>query len=95
MHQTLQNNNFDVTLEKLHENGKVLGNEKVKTLATAGRFILNFKYHEFIIDAKKEYFIMNEASLISAVGGFLGLFLGSSCVSVIEWIGQFSKKFMK
>ena len=86
---------FDVTLEKYHENGKVLGNENVKTLATAGRFILNFKYYEFVIDAKKEFFIMNEAGLISAVGGFLGLFLGSSCVSVIEWIGQFFKKFMK
>ena len=86
---------FDVALDKHHENGKVLGNERVKTLATAGRFILNFKYYEFVIDAKKEFFIMNEAGLISAVGGFLGLFLGSSCVSVIEWIGQFFKKFMK
>ena len=86
---------FDVSLEKYHENGKVLGNEKVKTFATAGRFILNFKYNGFIIDAKKEYFIINGDSLISAVGGFLGLFLGSSCVSVIEWIGQIFKKFMK
>ena len=86
---------FDVALERHHENGKVLGNEKVKTFATAGRFILNFKYNGFIIDAKKEYFIINGDSLISAVGGFLGLFLGSSCVSVIEWIGQIFKKFMK
>ena len=86
---------FDVTLEKHHENGKVLGNEKVKTFARAGLFILNFKYHDYVINANKEYFIMNEASLISAVGGFLGLFLGSSCVSVIEWIGQLLKKCTK
>ena len=55
----------------------------------------NFKYEEFVITTKEEYFVMNEDGLVSAVGGFLGLFLGSSCVSVIEWIVQFFKKCMK
>ena len=86
---------FEVSLQKKDGNGKLLGNSKIKELATPGRFLLNFKYDDFVIDNKKEYLVMNEDGLISAVGGFLGLFLGSSCVSVIEWIGQLFKKCSK
>ena len=86
---------FEVSLQKKDGNGKLLGNSKIKELATPGRFLLNFKYDDFVIDNRKEYLVMNEDGLISAVGGFLGLFLGSSCVSVIEWIGQLLKKCTK
>ena len=86
---------FEVSLQKKHDNGKLLGNVKIKQFATAERFLLNFKYDDFVIENKKEYLVMNEDGLISAVGGFLGLFLGSSCVSVIEWIGQLFKKCSK
>ena len=86
---------FQVSLQKKDGNGKLLGNSKIKELATPGRFLLNFKYDDFVIDNKKEYLVMNEDGLISALGGFLGLFLGSSCVSVIEWIGQLFKKCSK
>ena len=63
--------------------------------ATPGIFLLNFKYDEFVIETKKEHLIMNEEGLVAAVGGFLGLFLGSSLVSLIEWIGQLFKKCSK
>ena len=86
---------FEVSLQKKHDNGKLLGNSRIKQLATAERFLLNFKYDDFVIDNRKEYLVMNEDGLVSAVGGFLGLFLGSSCVSVIEWIGQLFKKCSK
>ena len=86
---------FDVSLKKEHENGKILGNIYTKKFATPGRFILLFKYNDIVIETKQEYFVMNEDGLISAVGGFLGLFLGSSLVSIIEWIGQLFKKCMK
>ena len=86
---------FEVSLQKKHDNGKLLGSSKIKELATSERFLLNFKYDDFVIENKKEYLVMNEDGLISAVGGFLGLFLGSSCVSVIEWIGQLFKKCSK
>ena len=86
---------FDVSLKKQHENGKVLGFKNIKRAATAGIFLLNFKYDEFVIETKKEYLIMNEEGLVAAVGGFLGLFLGSSLVSLIEWIGQLFKKCSK
>jgi hypothetical protein len=84
---------FEVSMKKDHENGKLLGSDKLKTLN--GKFLLNFIYDDFVIENKKEYFVMNEDGLISAVGGFLGLFLGSSLVSVIEWISQLFKKCMK
>ena len=86
---------FDVSLKKEHENAKILANIYIKKYATPGRFLLLFKYNEIVIETKQEYFVMNEDGLISAVGGFLGLFLGSSLVSVIEWVGQLFKKCMK
>ena len=83
---------FEVSLKKSHENGKVLGFSKTKMAATPGIFLLNFKYDEFVIEHKKEYFVMDMDGLVSNIGGFLGLFLGSSCVSIIEWIGHQIKK---
>ena len=80
-------------MNKDHENCKLLGNQKLKTLN--GTFLLNFIYDDFVIENKKEYFVMNEDGLVSAVGGFLGLFLGSSLVSVIEWFSQLFKKCTK
>ena len=85
---------FEVSLKKSHENAKLLGSTYTKKLAIPGRFLLLFKYSDIVFETKQEYLIMNEDGLISAIGGFLGLFLGSSLVSVIEWIGQLIKKYM-
>ena len=84
---------FEVSMKRDHENDKLLGSDKLQNLA--GKFLLNFIYDDFVIENKKEYFVMNEDGLISAVGGFLGLFLGSSLVSVIEWFSQIFKKCAK
>ena len=85
---------FEVSLKKEHENAKLLGSNYTKEYATPGRFLLLFKYSDIVIETKQEYLIMSNGGLISAIGGFLGLFLGSSLVSVIEWIGQLFKKYM-
>ena len=85
---------FDLSLKKKHENAKLLAKIFTKKYATPGRFLLLFKYSDFVIETKQEYLIMNKDGLLSAIGGFLGLFLGSSLVSVIEWIGQLFKKYM-
>ena len=82
---------FDVTFEKMHKNVKKFnkrGNEHKDV------FYLNICYNEFVIETKQEYFLMDLAGLMSTVGGFLGLFLGSSCVSIIDWIGNHFKKCM-
>ena len=83
---------FDVSLETMHQNSKKFDSYSSKVNDI---FYLNLGYDEFIIETKQEYFIMDEAGLISTVGGFLGLFLGSSCISIIEWIGNHVKKFLK
>ena len=83
---------FDVSLEKMDQNGKKFLKYAPKD---KGIFFLNFIYNDFIIEKKQEYFIMDKAGLISTVGGFLGLFLGSSCVSIIDWIGNHVKKYMR
>ena len=85
---------FEVSLKKSHNNDKLLGNTKLSTTLN-GKFLLNFIYDDFVIENKKEYFVMTLDGLVSAVGGFLGLFLGYSLVSIIEWIGQLFKKCMK
>ena len=84
---------FEVSMKKDHENDKLLGSDRLQNLT--GKFLLNFIYDDFVIENKKEYCVMIEDGLVCAVGGFLGLFLGSSCVSVIEWIGQLFKKCSK
>ena len=83
---------FDVSLETMHQNSKKFDpySNTVNDI-----FYLNLGYDEFIIETKQEYFIMDEAGLISTVGGFLGLFLGSSCISIIEWIGNHVKKCLR
>ena len=83
---------FDVSLETMHQNSKKFDSYSSKVNDI---FYLNLGYDEFIIETKQEYFIMDEAGLISTVGGFLGLFLGSSCISIIEWIGNHVKKCLR
>ena len=52
-------------------------------------------YNDFIMDISKEYFVMSPGALISTIGGFLGLFLGFSCLSVTFWTSNYTGKCMK
>ena len=49
-------------------------------------------YEEFLVQNQEEYLVMDAGTLISTIGGFLGLFLGWSCLSIGEW---FSHCFIK
>ena len=82
---------FDVTFEKMHKNIQKFN----KRGPNKDVFYLKLYYNEFVIETKQEYFLMDLAGLMSTVGGFLGLFLGSSCVSIIDWIGNHFKKCMR
>ena len=82
---------FDVTLEKMHKNVQKFNKRGNKD---KDAFYLKICYDEFVIETKQEYFLMDLAGLMSTVGGFLGLFLGSSCVSIIDCIGNHFKKCM-
>ena len=48
---------FEVLLKKSHNSDKLLGNTKLST-SLNGKFLLNFIYEDFVIENKKEYFVM-------------------------------------
>ena len=39
-----------------------------------------------IVSVEKEVLIFDSGALLSAIGGYLGLFLGLSCFSLCQWI---------
>ena len=82
---------YPFSLLKYHKSGKIL----LPGIETNGAFLLAFGYDDLVMDKKKEYLVMDRGGLISTVGGFLGLFLGSSCVSIIEWLANQTKGYIK
>ena len=44
------------------------------------------KYDTFKVQEHQEYFILDTNGLFSSIGGFLGMFLGFSTLSIAEWI---------
>ena len=82
---------YPFSLLKYHKSGKVL----LQGIETNGAFLLLFGYDDLVMDKKKEYLVMDRGGLSSTVGGFLGLFLGSSCVSIIEWLANQTRGYIK
>ena len=85
---------YEISLQKKNENGKLLLKKEYSS-GSDGAFLLGFKYDDLVKDTKQEYLVMDGPGLVSTVGGFLGLFLGSSCVSIIEWFMDRTKRFVK
>ena len=85
---------FDISLEKMHQNDQLIGHKYSYTIQN-GMFKLNFNYDDFLIETKQEYLVMDGPGLISTIGGFLGLLLGSSCISIIDWFANHFQKCMK
>ena len=44
------------------------------------------QYDSFIVQEQQEYFILDGNGMVSSIGGFLGIFLGFSTLSIAEWI---------
>ena len=82
---------YGISLQKRNKNGDML----LKKVKSNDTFYLGFIYDDLVKDMRQEYLVMDGAGLISTVGGFLGLFLGSSCVSIIEWCTDQSKRCIK
>ena len=68
----------------LHQNSKKLAPYQY---ANASQFVgVLIKYDSFLVQEQQEYFILDENELVSNIGGFLGMFLGLSTLSIAEWI---------
>ena len=76
---------YEVSIQKLHQNVKLLSGQDYNE---TNMYALRFVYDEFLVNTKQEYFVMNKDSLMSTIGGFLGLFLGWSCLSIVDWLIQ-------
>jgi len=76
---------YFAAVSKTHKNSKILSRFPTMNDETIS-FGLFFNFEEFIITEKKEYFILDETTLLSSVGGCLGMFLGFSTLTIADWI---------
>ena len=75
---------YSAKLTMVHENRNILTTQK--TPSDGVTFSLLFAYEDFNVQENQEFMIIDGGALLSSVGGFLGLFLGFSTLSVAEWI---------
>ena len=80
---------YEVAIQQLHQNIKLLSGQDYNQ---TDMFVLGFVYDEFLVNTEQEYLVMSIDSLMSAIGGFLGLFLGWSFLSIADWLIQKLKK---
>ena len=80
---------YDASFREMHKNARILYEPKNSSVS----FVL--KYDNLMVETKEEYFLMSIGSLISNIGGFLGLFLGFSCLSLTLWTNEQAKGCMK
>ena len=67
-----------------HQNSRKLTPYQI---ANASQFVgVLVNYDSFLVQEQEEYFILDGNELVSSIGGFLGMFLGFSTLSIAEWI---------
>ena len=67
-----------------HQNSRKLTPYQI---ANASQFVgITVRYDSFLVQEHQEYFILDGNGLVSSIGGFLGLFLGCSTLSIAQWI---------
>ena len=83
---------YSASLRKMGHNSKTLSSSKntIRDWVSFGLF-----YKSLEVTTNHEYYVMSTETLVSTIGGFLGLFLGFSCLSIIEWILDNCKKYIK
>ena len=81
---------YGASFREMYKNARLLAGHTHYPFVSFG-----LKYDEFVMDISKEYFVMSPGALISTIGGFLGLFLGFSCLSVTFWTNNHTRKCVK
>ena len=83
---------YSASLRKMGHNSKTLSSSKNKIRDWVS---FGLHYKDLEVTTNHEYYVMSTEALVSNIGGFLGLFLGFSCLSIIEWILDNCKKYIK
>ena len=65
------------------------------TFQMPGLFSFGMTFEEYKINYKEEYLVMGLTELLASIGGFLGLCLGYSIITIGEWVSIFAKKCLK
>ena len=83
---------YEATFRKMSHNSRTLSSRtnEIRDWIGFGLF-----YENFHVTTNHEYYVTNTEALISNIGGFLGLFLGFSCLSIINWILDNVKEYFK
>ena len=72
------------TMTMAHQNSRKLSSHQI---INASQYLgVWVRYDSFKIQEHQEYFILDKGGLVSSIGGFLGIFLGFSTLSIAEWI---------
>ena len=83
---------YKATFRKMHHNSRTLSDETNEIKDWIG---FGLVYGNVQVTTNHEYYVTNTEALISNIGGFLGLFLGFSCLSIINWILDNVKEYFK
>ena len=75
---------YAAKLTMVHENRNILTSRPRKSDGVT--FSLLFNYEGFNVQENEEFMIIDGGALLSSIGGFLGLFLGFSTLSIADWI---------
>lgn len=87
--------NYEADLQKVHKNAKLLLDPESISSELENIF-LGVEYQELTVKHNVEYLVLDLNSLVSAIGGFLGLFLGHCALSLSEsCCSLMAKKFTK
>ena len=82
---------YEVSFREMNKNARLLSSVK----PNADYISFGLYYDDFVADVRQEYFVIPIGALISSIGGFLGLFLGFSCLSITYWTSNYVRRCMK
>ena len=74
---------YEATFRKMHHNSRTLSDPTNEIKDWIG---FGLVYENLQVTTNHEYYVMSEEALVSSIGGFLGMFLGFSTLSIINWL---------
>ena len=83
---------YKATFRKMHHNSRTLSDETNEIKDWIG---FGLVYGNVQVTTNHEYYVMSKEALVSSIGGFLGMFLGFSSLSIINWLFNHVNQYYK